>query len=107
MQNNFQERLDCYLMDGLLKLSICALYALYENHDVIHKENLIVLAPLINEEELSAQKHVEFIEATLTMYSKTLSNVVVLIAENCSTNRKISNTLEIPLLGCTSHRFNN
>jgi hypothetical protein len=67
---------------------------------------LLALAPLIAEEELGAQQHVEFIEATLALYSKTLSNVVVLIADNCNTNRKISNNLAIPLLGCASHRCN-
>ncbi len=72
----------------------------------IHKEHLLALAPLINEEELGAQQHIEFIEATLALYSKTLSNIVVLIGDNCSTNRKISNDLAIPLLGCASHRFN-
>jgi hypothetical protein len=58
---------------------------------------LLALAPLITEEELDAQQHVEFVEATLALYSKTLSNVVV-IADNCNTNRKISNNLAIPLL---------
>jgi hypothetical protein len=67
---------------------------------------LLALALLITEEELDAQQHVEFIEATLALYSKTLSNVVVLIADNCSTNRKTSNNLAFPLLGCASHCFN-
>jgi hypothetical protein len=105
LQNNFQVRLICYLMDGLLELYV-ALFALYVNNVGIQKEHLLALAPLINEEELGAQQHVKFIEATLVLYSKTLSNVVVLIADNCNTNRKISNNLEIPLLGCASHRFN-
>jgi hypothetical protein len=40
----------------------------------------------------------------LAFYSKSLSNVEVLTADNCNTNRKISN-LAIPLLGCASHQF--
>jgi hypothetical protein len=83
-----------------------ALFASYVNNAGIQKEHLLALAPLITEEELGAQQHIEFIEATLALYSKTLSNVVVLIADNCNTNRKISNNLAIPLLGCASHRFN-
>ena len=57
----------------------------YVNHDVIHKDNLLALSQLINEEELGAQKHV--------------------IADNCTTSRNISNILVIPPLECSSHRF--
>jgi hypothetical protein len=83
-----------------------ALFPSYVNNVGIQKEHLLALAPLTNEEELGVQQHVEFIEATLALYSKTLSNIVVLTADNCNTNRKISNKLTIPLLGCASHRFN-
>jgi hypothetical protein len=83
-----------------------AFFPSYVNNAGIQKEHLLALAPLITEEELGAQQHGEFIEATLALYSKTLSNIVVLIADNCNTNRKIANNLAIPLLGCASHRFN-
>jgi hypothetical protein len=70
----------------------------YVNNAGIQKEHLLALAPLITEEELGAQQHVEFIEATLALYSKTLSNVVVLIADNCNTNRKISTTWQFQVI---------
>lgn len=72
----------------------------------MHKEQLLAIAPLLNEEELGAEQHIEFMNATLHLYSKSLANLVVLIGDNCSTNRKISNDTRIPLLGCASHRFN-
>jgi hypothetical protein len=83
-----------------------ALFASYVSNAGIQKEHLLALASLITEEELGAQQHIEFLEATLALYSKALSNVVFLIAKNCNTNRKISNYLAIPLLGCASHHFN-
>jgi hypothetical protein len=83
-----------------------ALFASYVNNAGIQKVHLLALATMLNEEELGAQQHGEFIEATLALYSKTLSNGVVLIADNCNTSRKISNNLAIPLLGRASHYFN-
>jgi hypothetical protein len=76
-----------------------ALLASYVNNAGTQKERLLALAPLMNEEELGAQQHVEFIEATLALYSKTLSYDVALTADNCNINRKISNNLAFPMLG--------
>lgn len=82
-----------------------ALFASYMKNGV-HKETLLALAPLLNEETLGAEQHIEFIGATLELYNKALDNVVAFIGDNCATNRKISNETNIPLIGCASHRFN-
>jgi hypothetical protein len=71
-----------------------------------HKESLLAIAPLLNEETLGATQHIEFMQATLELYGKNLGNVVAFIGDNCSTNKKISNDTGIPLVGCASHRFN-
>lgn len=73
----------------------------------IHREQLLALAPLLDEESLGAVQHIEFMESTLAIYNKSMEeNVVAFIGDNCSTNRKISNDCGIPLIGCASHRFN-
>lgn len=82
-----------------------ALIASYSKNGV-HEETLLALAPLVNEESLGAEQHIEFMESTLALYNKSLTNVVAFIGDNCSTNRKISNDCDIPLIGCASHRFN-
>ena len=74
--------------------------------DVVHHETLLALAPLLQEESLGAVQHIEFMESTLALYNKSLANVVAFIGDNSSTNRKISNDCDIPLIGCASHRFN-
>lgn len=82
-----------------------AIFATYTKNG-IHEEPLLAMAPLVNEEQLGAEQHIEFMNATLHLYSKSMNNVVVLIGDNCSTNKKISNDTNIPLIGCASHRFN-
>ena len=82
-----------------------AIFATYMK-DGMHKESLLAVAPLFNEEQLGAEQHIEFMYATLHLYRKAMDNVVVLIGDNCSTNKKISNNTGIPLIGCASHRFN-
>ena len=82
-----------------------AIFASYTK-DGMHKESLLAVAPLVNEEQLGAEQHIEFMHATLLLYRKTLDNVVVLIGDNCSTNKKIADDTAIPLIGCASHRFN-
>jgi hypothetical protein len=64
------------------------LFASYVNNVGIQKDDLLALAPLINKEEPVTRQHVEFIEATLA-----LSNVLLLITNNCNTNKKISKEL--------------
>jgi hypothetical protein len=42
----------------------------------------------------------------LSFYEKTLENISVLIGDNCSVNRKISQLMQKPFVGCASHRLN-
>ena len=73
----------------------------------VHKETLLVLAPLLDKEDLGAEQHIDFNKAMLDLYKKTLNNVVAFIGDcNCATYRKISTETTIPLIGCASHCFN-
>ena len=42
----------------------------------------------------------------LTLYGKNNSNVMCLIGDNCSVNQSIARTMDVPLIGCASHKFN-
>ncbi|MEL7342806.1 MAG: hypothetical protein AAGM67_20135, partial [Bacteroidota bacterium] len=69
-----------------------------------YKETLLTFSPLLSDENFGAAEHVEFFESVLEGYEKSLRNVVAFIGDNCSTNRKISNDTQIPLIGCAAHR---
>lgn len=69
-------------------------------------ETMLACGPVMKEDELTAQQHIDFLEATLDVYKRSLSNVVCLIGDNCSVNCKIASDTSIPLIGCASHKFN-
>lgn len=54
----------------------------------------------------SADAHIEFIDAILDVYGKTLTMVEFVVADNCATNKSVATKLDVPLIGCASHRFN-
>ncbi|RLN92480.1 hypothetical protein BBJ28_00013556 [Nothophytophthora sp. Chile5] len=58
------------------------------------------------DEGISADANLAHIESVLEDYSKQLSTVRFIVAENCATNQVIASRLELPLIGCASHRFN-
>lgn len=71
-----------------------------------YKESLIALAPLPQEDDLGAEQYASLLEDILPLYGKDLTNVVALIGDNCSVNKKLSSLVDIPLIGCASHKLN-
>lgn len=67
---------------------------------------LLSFSPLLNEDSLDTEKHVEFIEYHRGIYKKTKDNVVCLSGDNCSVNKLIAMMIDKPLVGCASHLFN-
>lgn len=82
-----------------------AIIVIYKTSDIV-RETLLAIAPLLQEDDLGAEQHLAFIEATLKIYGKNLSNVIAFIGDNCSVNKSLSTISEIPLIGCASHKFN-
>lgn len=82
-----------------------AMFASYIK-DAVHKEVLLACSPLLTETDLGAEQHREFFQATLELYGKSLSNVVALVGDNCSTNKACANLAGCPLIGCASHKLN-
>uniref|UniRef100_H3GLP2 BED-type domain-containing protein n=1 Tax=Phytophthora ramorum TaxID=164328 RepID=H3GLP2_PHYRM len=54
----------------------------------------------------SAEAHLEMIDAVLELYNKDSAMIIFVVADNCATNQAIATRLEVPLVGCASHRFN-
>lgn len=65
-------------------------------------------APIINEpdDNHNAQSHMNAIETVLASFGKSLTRVFFLIGDNCSVNKKLARLMDVPLVGCVSHRLN-
>ncbi|RHY59394.1 hypothetical protein DYB38_014064 [Aphanomyces astaci] len=74
--------------------------------DDVVKTPMLAFAPMLDEGDHSAAQHIAFIEATLELYSKTLDAITFVIGDNCSVNQRMAGLLNVPLVGCVSHRFN-
>lgn len=70
------------------------------------KSHLLSFAPLFDGQDLSATAHADFIKQTLDFYSCSLDNVLLIVADNCSTMKKMAKICGKQFVGCASHRFN-
>lgn len=52
-----------------------------------------------------AKEHIQALEFILSVFNRNLENLVCLIGDNVN-NRTIANQLEVPLIGCASHKLN-
>jgi len=71
-----------------------------------YDEVLLSMQPMLDEEELGADAHIELFESTLSLYGLNKDNVVCFVGDNCATNQAIARKWGIPMVGCASHRFN-
>lgn len=71
-----------------------------------YEKFLLAFSPMGTEMEFTAIEHYNFIEYVLSVYKKTLENVVAIIADNCDTNKALANLCLVPMIGCASHRYN-
>ena len=58
-----------------------------------------------NEESITANEHYDFLCFILSLYNKTLSNVVAMIGDNVNTNRAFSGRIGRNFVGFHSHMF--
>jgi len=78
----------------------------YVGHNNKPLEEFLTLSPLCDGTDMSAKQHQEDLRIALSRIDKTFRNVVALIGDNCSVNKKLARDIGIPLVGCASHRFN-
>lgn len=67
---------------------------------------LLSISPPTDKEGLDADSHYQFIEETLALFSKNISNLLYLVGDNPSVNSALARKLQVPFVGCASHRFN-
>jgi len=95
--NFFYEKLE----DNLYKCKVCG--RLRSQAD---KKGFTSIAPLLEEDDFGAEAHIDFIEATLDVYGKRISDISFFVGDNCNVNHCIANIAQKPLIGCYSHKFN-
>lgn len=67
---------------------------------------LLSIAPPYDEQSFTAETHIAFIIDVLESYGKGLSSLLYLVGDNAPVNTCLSHLLEVPFIGCASHRFN-
>ena len=82
-----------------------ATFASYEKHGK-HNCPLLSFSPLLDEECLSAPSHRDFINCTIKIFKRSTKDLLFLVCDNENTNRALSDLLDVPMIGCVSHRFN-
>jgi len=80
-------------------------FATFMIGDVPHKI-LLSVAPLLDETNQTAQNHADSIIATLACYNRPPESLTFLVADNTGVNPSIARKLNIPFIGCFSHKFN-
>ena len=71
-----------------------------------HDSALLSFSPLFPETSFTANDHYQFLEWLLSVYGKTMSDVIAIIGDNAEVNKALFNLCEKPFIGCASHRFN-
>ena len=71
-------------------------------------QTMLSMKPLLVDgiQGMRAQDHLDHVEKVLESYGKTFDNIVCLVGDNCSVNQCMARILDIPLIGCASHKFN-
>ncbi|OWZ10459.1 hypothetical protein PHMEG_00016690 [Phytophthora megakarya] len=94
------------IFDGWSHASLhyVGIFAVYECNGQ-RRQPLRGVSPL-DEGCQDADAHIRLIANVLSVYNKTPEMVCFLVADNCATNQSIATKLTVPLVGCSSHRFN-
>ncbi|KAF1783941.1 Ribonuclease H-like domain [Phytophthora cactorum] len=98
------------MLDGWTHASehYVAVFACYEVNGCLNT-SLLSMVPLLNEvdDDLSAESHHDFL-ATMPPrdYEVQLKHCRFVAGDNCSVYRPLAALMEVPLVGCASHRLN-
>lgn len=97
------------VIDGWTEKSthFVAVFASYPDAEATegYSTALLAFSPMGEETGFTAQVHKDFLEWVLSVYRKSLENIVCIIGDNCETNKALSNFCGKPFVGCASHRF--
>lgn len=71
-------------------------------------QTMLSMQPLLADgiKGMRAADHIEHLSKVLLSYGKRCADIVCLVGDNCSVNQSMARLLNVPLLGCASHKFN-
>ncbi|KAL0217431.1 hypothetical protein RCL1_008012 [Eukaryota sp. TZLM3-RCL] len=52
-----------------------------------------------------SEQYKELLSGVLQKYGKSTEDVCFITGDKCATNKKLANLIEVPLVGCVSHRW--
>eukprot|EP00644_Phytophthora_capsici_P003682 jgi/Phyca11/129211/e_gw1.82.100.1 len=66
------------------------------------------MAPIVDDTtaDHTADSHVSFLESVLPFYKRDIRSIAYLVGDNCSVNTRLADLLNVPFIGCASHRLN-
>ncbi|POM78194.1 Hypothetical protein PHPALM_4301 [Phytophthora palmivora] len=84
-----------------------AVFAVFE-HDQHSEKMPLALAPNFDGgvEDQTAESHVAFLTGILPFFQRDITSIVYLVGDNCSVNTRLTDLLQVPFIGCASHRLN-
>ncbi|EGZ05762.1 hypothetical protein PHYSODRAFT_533107 [Phytophthora sojae] len=84
-----------------------AVFAVFE-HDQRSEKVLLALAPIADDgvEDQTAESYGAFLTGILPFFKRDISSIIYLVADNCSVNTRLAGLLQVPFIGCASHRLN-
>lgn len=84
-----------------------AIFATFPSDSEINYDKILLgFSPFESEESQDSESHVNFINYVLSVFDKSVANVVAMTGDNCNTNKKMAKLLNCKFVGCHSHRFN-
>lgn len=89
-------------------VAVAAAYMKVIDGKDVPTQTMLSLKPLLAEgiKGMRARDHLDHIENVLESYDKAFRNVICLVGDNCAVNQSMARILNVPLLGCASHKFN-
>ncbi len=68
--------------------------------------HLLAFRPLLDDTRMTSESHASFLRQVIADYRLDPDNLVALVGDNCSTNTELARLMNVPLIGCHSHRLN-
>ena len=89
-------------------IGVAAAYLTVVDGKEVTKQTMLSMKPLLADgvHGMRAVDHIEHLEKVLESYGKTMDNILCLVGDNCSVNKSMARILDVPLIGCASHKFN-
>jgi hypothetical protein len=91
-------------IDGWSEFSIHYVAVFAVGASVPNGKVLLGFSPFEDEADLTAEQHGLYLSQLLPNFKWSMIDIIYLVGDNCTVNKKLSRNLEIPLVGFNSHK---